>query len=315
LERWSIERGQGMNKHHVFGVVLTAMVLSVFVTGCYTQVGTVRDDRDDNYSSRDRDRSEYGYTDSQPGYDTTVADSGRYAEEPYETVRHRAYFDYYYPTFSVGFGWYGPWDWGYGYDPFFYPWYYSSWGYPGISPYPWYVYPYYRDPGYYGPYYSHTYGGGRTYGHTRTFGNTRTGGSYRAGSAVYRGGGATSLINPAGTRYAPRSNPRVAPSSQPRVSTSRRTYNSGRATSSPQGKTYRGGSTRGGTRGGYGNTPPRSRYEPPQSSGGSRSSGAGRSGGGRSYSPPSSPPSHGGSSAPPSSGGRGSSGSRGGSRR
>lgn len=297
-----------MRMHHVFGILLASIVVSVFVTGCYTQVAGTRDDRDDNYySSDDRDHPGFGYTDSKPGYDSTVTDSGRYDEESYETARHRVYFDYYYPHFSVGMGWYSPWYWGsgfaIGYDPFYSPWNYYSWGYPVVYPYPWYVYPQYRDPGYYGPYYSHNRFGG-----TRTFGNTRTGGNYRGGSAVYRGGGAPSITIPAGTRYAPRSEPRIAPRQQTGISPGRRSNESGRSGTTPPGRGYRSGSTRGGTREGYRNEPPRTRYDAPSRSGGSNRGGGDRSGG-RSYSPSPAPPSHGGG-APPSSGSRGSSGSR-----
>ena len=280
------------------------MTLAVFATGCYTQVAAEREDRYDN--------PEYGYTDSQPGYDSTVADSDRYAEEPYETVRHRAYFDYYYPSFSVGLGWYSPWYWGFGYDPFFYssyyPWYYSSWGYPVVSPYPWYVYPGYRDPGYYGPYYSHRYGT------TRTFGRTRTAGVNRGGAADFRGGRASSLTNPARSGYVPRGVSRATAPRQPRVSTGRHRIESGRSATAPRTRSYQGKPERGSSRDSYRSEPPRQRYESPRSGGTINRGGGERSSGGRSYSPPSSSSGRGGS-APAPSGNRGSSGSRGGNRR
>ena len=269
----------------------------LWLTGCYTQLATTRDEGTYDYYATDEDTTgdnyEQAYADSN--------DNGYYDENP-EVPGYRYGFDYYYPTVGLGFSDYDPWYWRYNgwyyYDPFicgtYYPSIYAGW------------YPYWPYPGYYFyyPYYhNHTYAGtlGRGgYGGVRTIGSTRGGSAVRGGGeGGYRGSPASGTSSlPTGYRSSSgtRSNP---PAATPGVSTGRRS-NGARGGSAvrpgSRGGTTRSGSGREATRG----QAPRT-YTPPRNTGGS----------GRSYSPPPPPPPA--QSTPPSSGGgRSSSGSGGG---
>ncbi len=275
----------------VAAVVVTALALS----GCYTQVGSMREDREGDYSYRDEDRS--AVTDS------TEEQPGEYNDNDYEYDRGRFYFDYYYPSYTFGLGFYGSWwspwwAWGTWYnDPFLYGPYYNNWGwgwYPGYVPGWWYP----RYGGYYGTY---PYGGRtRTFGNSRMVGTTRGGMYDPPGGGVLSGGTRTSpgAVGRSGvtTRRPQPGRPSARPSS--RVSPGRRS--DGRFVPPSSSGTVNRGS-RGEGRRSY--TQPRSAPAPRNEG---RSSGGRTYGGGRSYSPPSS---H--SSPPPSRGGSGG-GSRGG---
>ncbi len=144
-----------------------AVAVAVVFSGCYTQVGMFREDRQQEYTA-----------DEQPATEDTVS------QEQYDDARQQFYYDSYnyYPSFSYGFGFYDPWYWRmggygyynpYGYDPVWgwcgtsYPRYYGSWGNPSFS---------WNHPGHY----TYRVGGnvavrsGGPYGATRTFGSTRT---------------------------------------------------------------------------------------------------------------------------------------------
>src|SRR5437867_101442 len=149
--------------------------LLFFGTGCYTQLGTTRDEHREEYSSSTQndttgDNYEQSYADNYNDYDNG-APGYRYG------------FDYYYPTFGFGFSAYDPWYWGYSgwysYDPFlcgtYYPAIYAGW-YPYWHRHGIFFYPNYRYRTY------ATAGSRGFYGRTRTIGSTR-------GSAVVRGGG------------------------------------------------------------------------------------------------------------------------------
>ena len=143
--------------------LLTAILLSFVVSGCYTQLATKDNSSYENdgqyqseyeyydssseyttdqYSDADRD---YGYTSDQEVYgDGEVIINNYY----YDTrPSYRRYLSYYHPgiTVSIGYGVWDPW-----YDPWCNPWdpFYVSWNYPWYSPY-WYhptallVYPVY----------------------------------------------------------------------------------------------------------------------------------------------------------------------------
>lgn len=277
------------------------MVLVVFsgwlLAGCYTQVGTVRPEGPEN-STQEQSTTDDGETydnDSSQG-ENEYFDGNGYAEPRYG-------FNYYYPTFSMGFGYgyYEPWYWRQSlwysyYDPFwcgtYYPAYYAGW-YP---PFGYYYPPYYSGGGY-----RYTYGGGRG-GTTRTIGSTRGSGSVRGdGGTISRGGsssGGTSL--PTGVRSGSSVTGR-AKEATPKVSTSRRKSDAGNRGGSRSGESVRGGSTRSG--GSKEATPPRVRRETaprpapaPREDRGTQRGDAGQSGG-RSYTPPPSPPAQ--SSPPP----------------
>ncbi len=299
-----------------FTLPVGVLFLGFWSAGCYTQLGTVEEER--NYAQ-----------DVEEAY---VAED-TVSTEDYEQARDRFYndsYDYYYPTVMVGVGYSNPWYWHnrswYSYDPF---WYDPFWGWCGTY-YPRYYGGWYSGwyDGWYDGYYPRTYYGhggsgyvsrdGGRYGATRTFGSTRTSGTLRGSS---------------GSSYTPvsgRTNTGATPSSLPtgRVSTGTRAKETKRG-----GAAVGGGTTRstGGREGSVRREAPRSaprpesgtrttrsgeRYSPPPSGGGS-SSGVGSSNHGGSRSSGSSSGQSGGSS---SGGSRGSSapsntGDRGGNRR
>lgn len=290
------------------------------LTGCYTELGTVRSER---APARDYDRTESAEESYEAPQDSLeyAEEEGTYSDDDYWHYRHRLGFYYYYPSFYVGVGaaYYDPWYWdpwywrssAYYYDPFicgtYFPWYYAGWYRPSYwGHYPWYSG--WRTRDYAG---GGRYSGTRTFGNTRGSGSSRLAGSQRAGDAVQqtpvRGGDL-----PVGYRSAGSSTRSGTPSSSaPGVSSSRRGRSDGGSGVVRQGTRGKTGSTRSGgskegTRIERSSPPPSYQPSPP-----SRGSGGGRSGEGRSYSPPSSSPS-------PSSGGGGNSSggsSRGGSSR
>ena len=183
---------------------LAAMIsmFSLVGTGCYTQVGSVRDDK---FSGEYQDESSFTQEQQEAG-DTTSESTDPYFDE-YGNPRNRFYLGYSYPYgVSVGFGWYDPWysrpwydDPYWGWNP--YPAYYSPWWYPYSGYYP----PY---GGYYGGYYGCHYGG--AYTTTRTIGTTRGTGATRGVLGSSRGandnpGGITPARQdlPMGVRAAP----------------------------------------------------------------------------------------------------------------
>ncbi len=293
-----------------------SILLAMLVAGCYTQVGSTREDRySDEYTSQ---QSEAVDT---TAYDSTAGQGDTYFDE-YGYPRSRFYLGYYYPswvTFGVGYGVYDPWCWNWWYaDPFwagyYYPSLYGGWWYPGYGYYPWY--------GGYGGYGGHGYGshhGG--YASVRQFGSTRGLGGVTRGYA----GGARGTVEPAARdmfrdqqlpvglrnttgRNTGSSSGTVGPQVRSR---------GGAATgsrSSRGSQAVRPGSTRGGTRDGVRTPPrhaPRETYVPPAPSRGSGSpapSVAPRSGEGRSSAPAGGRSSSGGSSG---GGGRSSGSTRG----
>lgn len=149
-------------------------ILILSLTGCYTQLGTVKHEKP-RYSE------EYLYDEYDRNYqnDTTYYDDERtvinnyYYDGASWHPRHRWMFSYYYPSYywpSVAFSY------AY-YDPWFYDryWYYDPW----ICGTPWVYYGYYRPYSYYDPYYywwgSRYYVTGKSsYPRTnRDFGSTR----------------------------------------------------------------------------------------------------------------------------------------------
>ncbi len=295
-----------------------AVLLGLWSSGCYTQLGSVRDDRDVAYG----DPNDYEYQ-----AEDTVS------TEEYESARDQFYddsYNYYYPSVTLGLGYGAPWYWryrsSYWYDPFWSDPYY---GWCGTS-YPSYYYNSWWPPllvGYGGGYYGHYYGTGSgyatrsagSYGSTRTFGSTRSGGTVRGSSggsyvpSSGRSGDGTMGTLPTGA-----------------VSTGRRSTQGERA-----GTTVNRGSTRGssgrdsgvrretprtaprpesgnrsgreGSRGSVGSAAP-APTPAPASSGGNSSGGreAGRGSVGQSSPPPPPPPSgNSGGSAPSNTGERG----------
>ncbi len=275
-----------------YGLAMAVLVAVLALSGCYTQVGPVRGDRDYDYGYRDQDQGAVT--------DTTYEQPGDSSDYDYQNDRGRFYFDYYYPSFTFGLGyydsWWRPW-WAWGswyYDPFYYGSYYSpwGWGYGGYTPGWWY--PHY---GAYGPRYYGYAGRTRTFGNSRMVGATRGvynnpgGGVMPGGIRSSAGGGSRTGVT---TRRAPAAGPSARPST--RVAPGRRSDFNGRYV--PPGSS---GSVNRGSRGEGRRQYAQPRYAPaPRSEGRS---------GGRSYSPAPSAPSH---SAPPPSRGGGGGGSRGG---
>lgn len=283
----------------------TAMVA---FSGCYTQVGGVLDDR---YASDQYVEEE---VEQEGEYDSTYTDDREDYGADWEYWRPHTYFDYYYPSFTFGFGYYSPWymnrwsSWRYGYyDPF----YSDPWG--------WGVYGGGYAPGWWYPHNSGYVSGRTRQNVTRTFGNTRAFGSSRGtvrGTVSTTGSG---YMRPGdGTLIQGRT------SGRPSGTTGRSGVTTGRQgsqsrssegrSSAPVRRVAPGSRKSGESRQAPAYTPPPRRDG---NSGGREPSGGGResSGGGRSYSPPPSSGSSGSSgSAPDRSGGRSSGGESGGSR-
>jgi hypothetical protein len=276
---------------------------ALLISGCYTQVGTVRDEPSREYSA-----SEQEVDNESPPADSGYSENGGYGDNngDYDRYRERFYYDYYYPPFGA------PWAFGAGvlmggyYSPFFWnPW--DPW-YPGGGwYYPHSAFPYYGGR-YRQPFAYYNNGAGGRYGQTRNFGVTRG----RSGSVRGMSGGAPYGTSPTarGVTLPASGSSRGTSRSPATTATTRSTtgHNSGRS-----GAVDRAGHGRtGGSRatGRYSTPPP-----PPRSSGGGS---RGTSGGTR-YSPPSHPPASTGSTGRSSGGGGsssgGSGGSRGGSRR
>jgi hypothetical protein len=186
-----------MKTRLILSVVAGVFAAILLFSGCYTQMGTV---------TNDRGEEQYG---SQQSYnDTTYAGGGNdynYRDEQdyynngyYDDWNHpRVGFSYYYPSygwpsyqFSVAYGnpWYYDAFW-WGYDPYMYsnPFYYGSPFLYGGG---------YYSPYYHSPYYSY-YGGNSSslrYGR-RTVGATRGDGGRGANGGGAMGGGYSPTIN------------------------------------------------------------------------------------------------------------------------
>jgi hypothetical protein len=287
-------------------------VLATALTGCYTQLGSVRDESElPEVYQEPAQLSDEETSDS--------ADSGEYFDDE-GYPRHRFYFSYYYPyPHYVGVSFYDPWYWpycGYSlyyYDPFWWGW--CGTRYPVVYPI-WYssfdYYPHYYGHYSYSPYHRKSVG----HGITRTIGRTRGEGSSR-GREGYGNRETQKDIPPVVRAGSSSGRGSVSQSTGPKVSTSQRgsaVRRSARGTSGTRGGTTRSGGGREGTR----VSRPKQSQTPPQDTGGGNR-GAVRPGGGRSVSSPppprSTPP-----SAPPANqggnrGGGNSSGGRGGNRR
>lgn len=298
-------------KKFTYGLLLpVAAAALLLVPGCYTQLGTVHDERDYAYQSEEEE----------------YAEQDTISEEEYNQARERFYesaYDSYYPGWSYGLVFGSPWYWRYNSWYYYDPYIYDPWGWCGTG-YPAYYYPYhhwyhplplygYRPSTVYGP----SYRGGSGYvtrdggphGTTRTFGSTRSGGAVRtSGSSSYtpatRQGSTGTTALPTG-----------------RVNTGARGSSGERGgTSVDRGSSRSSGGREGSVRREAPRTAPRpesgtrsgGRREdrssvPPSTGGGSSgnpSSGRDAGGsGGRTYSPPPPPPSPPPSQPPSSSGG------------
>lgn len=152
-----------MNNRLSLLVLISIFGISVllFLSGCYTQVGTTRDtDEEEQYVSESvSDDSVVSEENEKVEY----TDNGCYED----VYRPRVGFSYYYPStywpstaFAVAYS-----------DPWFYDynwWAYDRWHY--TSPYSWYYsswYPYYYPSNYY---WNYNYGGSYVYGSRRTDG-------------------------------------------------------------------------------------------------------------------------------------------------
>jgi hypothetical protein len=163
-------------------LLMPAAALSLLLLpGCYTQLGSVHDDRQYAYEQKDENIPE----------DTV-------STEDYNNARDQFYedsYDYYYPQTSLTIGFGSPWYWRsrswYYADPYwadpFGGWcgtgyynrgYYDYWGYPGYGYLPFSGYGSSRRHG--GGYVTRD---GGQYGSTRSFGSTRSSGNVRGGSA------------------------------------------------------------------------------------------------------------------------------------
>lgn len=194
--------------------VIPLFALSLFVSGCYTQLATTQEEDQGSYAAKP-ERTRLG----EP-QDTTVTDQEPYYDD-YDQFHSRVGFGYYYPSslyWDVQFG-----------DPYYYGW--SSYGW--MSPYSnyygygnrWSYYGYgYYPYGYYSGYpyvvYSGNFGysnpGGRS-NQTRDAGYRRTGGSNRVGGysgAVGTTTGSSLSVPPASRRSGSQGGSNVAPAAR-----------------------------------------------------------------------------------------------------
>src|SRR5512147_2502872 len=137
-----MRKEQIMKTRSRFASALLLVSAAVAFSGCYTQVGGVYDDRydpDSYVEDRNQNQQEEAYDDS-----TYVEGEEGYGTD-WEYWRPHTYFDYYYPSFTFGFGYYSPYywnswnSWRYGYyDPFYSdPWGWGLYG-GGYAPGWWY---------------------------------------------------------------------------------------------------------------------------------------------------------------------------------
>jgi len=220
-------------------IILLAIAVVVLFGGCYTQIGTVRED--EGYSSSESKNSYY-YSDD---YTSDSWVYQRYAYRYYLPYpRYYLFFRYYTPGFAVGWGewwYYDPWydyywwDW-YWWDRYYwysYYWYFPTWYY-----YPWWyrapVIVIVNNPYYYAP------GGGKAVVYrTRNFGSTRTGAREdRTGSGMDQ----NPVISPP-SRTAPRNSGANVQSDSDK-GTLRKPAGSGRETSVDRSGDDRGGRPR-----------------------------------------------------------------------
>jgi hypothetical protein len=216
-----------------------AAVVVAALSGCYTQVGVVRNDQDDSQQQYTSDQP--ADTQAEPGDDYSA--NGNYTNNDDWCYNHpRVGFSYYYPSsywpstaFSIAYN--DPWfydSYAWGYSPYSYGY---GFGYPvyGYSPYgyyPGYAYGYGYGNGYY-------HGGDHGYAHR----NPRTFGSTRGGDASVNPGGITPagyMDLPSATRHATSG----GSSARGQNATGTRSVGSTRSTSTP---TTQGSSGRGST--------------------------------------------------------------------
>jgi hypothetical protein len=219
--------------------IIPLFALSIFLSGCYTELATTRDDDQGTYTSKpERARV------SEP-QDTTATNQDSYYDDYDQWHGHnRVGFGYYYPS-----NWY--WDFAFG-DPYYYgsPYYGGMYGYPSYYGY-WNRWnPYYSGYGYgygytpYGYYSGYPYvvyagGGGGRNSQTRDSGYRRTGGTSRTGGYVGAYGGSTgSSLNlpPSSRRSGGQGSGSVAPANRRSESPSGR---ASRSYSSPSGSSGR----------------------------------------------------------------------------
>jgi hypothetical protein len=186
--------------------LFTIVFFSLFAAGCYTQVGSTRDDR----FSGEYDDEDSAVVEESPSTDATVTeDVDPYFDEN-GYPRERWYLGDNSTVVVLGAGWYDPWYYRPWYDDPFWCWnpspaYYSPWWYPAWSypEYGWY------GGGYGGGYGHHGRGGlaTRTIGTTRGTGRGRTLGSPRGGSDAGVRQSPTMMDLPTGARTGSGSRP------------------------------------------------------------------------------------------------------------
>jgi hypothetical protein len=286
-------------KTTLYTLALMTLLLGLVASGCYTQVGSTRDDRfSDEYQNDSAVTEEPAATEDT--LESTTTDP--YFDE-YGYPRQRFYLGYSTPVWvDVTYGWYDPW--------YYRPWYndiFWCWNPPLAYYSPWWDYsPWYdHHGGWYGGH--HSPGGG--YATTRTIGSTRGAGGGRGTMGSSRGGyespgrsGTATQDLPIGARQGstptrPRAGAVAPAREREKVKAGRETVRSGSGTraretarpaqrprsrgeQTPAPPTYNPptGSQGGGARTGVSSPPPASR--PSGNDGGTRGSGSSRGGGG-----------------------------------
>jgi hypothetical protein len=319
----------------IFFPLVLAQSLALFLTGCYTQLATVREDVEERYSYRSDNRTVEDDDTARAQSDCATCDADFYRP------RYRIGFRYYYPSYSsFSFSTYNPWyydPWLCSYDPwicgtpfvgrpYWYNWYWAGYYggyYPGYYT-SYYPYWYYRSPFYYPGVVVLSEGSTRT----RDSGYRRTGGATRADDGYGRiGTSGSSFAPPAASRTvsggsrdagatrsvgsgveSSRGSGRVRDGGEA-VGTSRGTSTGGRSYSPPsrsgEGSSGSAPSSRGSSSGGSsrGSGSTRGRYDSMPSSGSTPPSTPAPSSGAPAYNPPAMSVPSGAVSAPAPSGG------------
>lgn len=168
--------------------LILSVLISILLWGCYTQIGTLKED--EGYSES-KPKKEYRYYSENYDYNYDTWVYHRFVYRYYLPYpRYYLFFRYYTPGFAVGWG-----EWWY-YDPYWFDYYWWDWDWYWWNRYYWYSYYWYSPMWYYypwwyrnpiiviinNPYYSPGDGKNIVY-RPRNFGSTR-GGIRESGSSV-----------------------------------------------------------------------------------------------------------------------------------
>ncbi|MBI1805226.1 MAG: hypothetical protein HY033_08270 [Ignavibacteriae bacterium] len=188
-----------MKSRFQFYMILSVVALFLLgFSGCYTQLGTTREEGQDQYGSAQPDNDSSSYGEGYNSGEYRDRGSSGYFDDEWDGWHRRArlgfsYYtpSYYWPSYAFNAAYSDPWlyDCYWSYDP----WicgtsYYGSsyYGYPSYGYSPYYYSPFYS---YYPPVYYRHANASPVHRGSRDFGSTRGGESTRGGTDVRAGGG------------------------------------------------------------------------------------------------------------------------------